>query len=116
MRLSISAGGVLTEGGSIEEAVNRVDKLMYQAKAMKNKVVTQKDKREQYGKQIQIKQRILVVDDSKMNREILCEMLKDDFEIIEATNGQDCVSLIEQYGKEISLVLLDIVMPVMDGF
>ena len=116
LRLSISAGGVLTEGGSIEEAVNRVDKLMYQAKAMKNKVVTQKDKREQYGKQIQIKQRILVVDDSKMNREILCEMLKDDFEIIEATNGQECVSLLEQYGKEISLVLLDIVMPVMDGF
>ena len=116
LRLSISAGGVLTEGGSIEEAVNRADKLMYQAKAMKNKVVTQKDKREQYGKQIQIKQRILVVDDSKMNREILCEMLKDDFEIIEATNGQECVSLIEQYGKEISLVLLDIVMPVMDGF
>ena len=116
LRLSISAGGVLTEGGSIEEAVNRADKLMYQAKAMKNKVVTQKDKREQYGKLIQIKQRILVVDDSKMNREILCEMLKDDFEIIEATNGQECVSLIEQYGKEISLVLLDIVMPVMDGF
>ena len=116
LRLSISAGGVLTEGVSIEEAVNRADKLMYQAKAMKNKVVTQKDKREQYGKQIQIKQRILVVDDSKMNREILCEMLKDDFEIIEATNGQECVSLIEQYGKEISLVLLDIVMPVMDGF
>ena len=116
LRLSISAGGVLTEGDSIEEAVNRADKLMYQAKAMKNKVVTQKDKREQYGKQIQIKQRILVVDDSKMNREILCEMLKDDFEIIEATNGQECVSLIEQYGKEISLVLLDIVMPVMDGF
>ena len=116
LRLSISAGGVLTEGGSIEEAVNRADKLMYQAKATKNKVVTQKDEREQYGKQIQIKQRILVVDDSKMNREILCEMLKDDFEIIEATNGQECVSLIEQYGKEISLVLLDIVMPVMDGF
>ena len=116
LRLSISAGGVLTEGDSIEEAVNRADKLMYQAKAMKNKVVTQKDKREQYGKQIQIKQRILVVDDSEMNREILCDMLKDDYEIIEATNGQECVSLIEQYGKEISLVLLDIVMPVMDGF
>lgn len=116
LRLSISAGGVLTEGNSIEEAVNRADKLMYQAKATKNKVVTQKDKREQYGKQIQIKQRILVVDDSKMNRAILCEMLKDDFEIIEATNGQECVSLIEQYGKKISLVLLDIMMPVMDGF
>ena len=116
LRLSISAGGVLTEGGSIEEAVNRADKLMYQAKATKNKVVTQKDEREQYEKHNQIKQRILVVDDSKMNREILCEMLKDDFEIIVATNGQECVSLIEQYGKEISLVLLDIVMPVMDGF
>ena len=96
--------------------MNRADKLMYQAKATKNKVVTQKDKREQYEKQIQIKQRILVVDDSEMNREILCDMLKDDYEIIEATNGQECVSLIEQYGKEISLVLLDIVMPVMDGF
>ena len=60
--------------------------------------------------------RILIADDSEMNRAILCEMLKDDFEIIEATNGQECVSLIEQYGKEISLVLLDIVMPVMDGF
>ena len=116
LRLSISAGGVLTEGGSIEEAVNRADKLMYQAKATKNKVVTQKDEREQYEKHNQIKQRILVVDDSEMNRAILCEMLKDDFEIIEATNGQECVSLIEQYGKEISLVLLDIVMPVMDGF
>lgn len=116
LRLSISAGGVLTEGDSIEEAVNRADKLMYQAKATKNKVVTQKDEREQYEKHNQIKQRILVVDDSEMNRAILCEMLKDDFEIIEATNGQECVSLIEQYGKEISLVLLDIVMPIMDGF
>lgn len=116
LRLSISAGGVLTKGDSIEEAVNRADKLMYQAKATKNKVVTQKDEREQYEKHNQIKQRILVVDDSEMNRAILCEMLKDDFEIIEATNGQECVSLIEQYGKEISLVLLDIVMPVMDGF
>ena len=116
LRLSISAGGVLTEGDSIEEAVNRADKLMYQAKATKNKVVTQKDEREQYEKHNQIKQRILVVDDSEMNRAILCEMLKDDFEIVEATNGQECVSLIEQYGKEISLVLLDIVMPVMDGF
>ena len=55
MRLSISAGGVLTEGGSIEEAVNRADKLMYQAKAMKNKVVTQKDKREQYGSRSRLK-------------------------------------------------------------
>ena len=116
LRLSISAGGVLTEGDSIEEAVNRADKLMYQAKATKNKVVTQKDEREKYEKHNQIKQRILVVDDSEMNRAILCEMLKDDFEIIEATNGQECVSLIEQYGKEISLVLLDIVMPIMDGF
>ena len=52
-----------------------------------------------------------------MNRAILCEMLKDDFEIIEATNGQECVSANRtNTGKEISLVLLDIVMPIMDGF
>ena len=116
LRLSISAGGVLSDGDSIENAVNRADRLMYQAKTTKNKVVTEQDEKELYIKQSQIKQRVLVVDDSEMNRAILYEMLKDDFEVIEATNGQECVKTLEQYGKEISLVLLDIVMPVMDGF
>ena len=65
---------------------------------------------------IQEKQAILIVDDSEMNREILITMLEDDFDIIVAENGRVCLELLMQYGKAISAVLLDIVMPVMDGF
>lgn len=43
-------------------------------------------------------------------------MLKEEFDIIEAENGQECLKKLQQYGKEISVVLLDIIMPVMDGF
>lgn len=66
----------------------------------------------------QNKPQILIVDDSDMNREILIEMLneKDDYRILEARNGQECLDMIEKYGTDISLILLDIVMPVMDGF
>ena len=62
------------------------------------------------------RQRILIVDDSEMNREILYEMLKDEFDILEAENGKEALEVLERYGCEISLVLLDIVMPIMDGF
>ena len=51
-----------------------------------------------------------------MNREILSAILGDEFEILEAENGEECISIIRKYGTSISLVLLDIVMPVMDGF
>ena len=51
-----------------------------------------------------------------MNREILITMLEDDFDIIVAENGMVCLELLMQYGKAISAVLLDIVMPVIDGF
>lgn len=51
-----------------------------------------------------------------MNREILSAILGDEFEILEAENGEECISVIRKYGTSISLVLLDIVMPVMDGF
>ena len=53
---------------------------------------------------------------SELNREILREMLGDDFRILEVCNGRECVQMLEQYGMGISLVLLDIVMPEMDGF
>ncbi len=51
-----------------------------------------------------------------MNRAILAEILGSDYNILEATNGKECLAMLEQYGTDISLVLLDIVMPVMDGF
>ena len=61
------------------------------------------------------KQKILIVDDSEMNREILADMLGDEFEIMEARDGIQAVNVLRSYSVEISLVLLDIVMPKMDG-
>lgn len=62
------------------------------------------------------RQKILIVDDSEINRSILADMLGDEFEIIEASNGLEAVELINLYGRKLSLVLLDIIMPQMDGF
>lgn len=58
--------------------------------------------------------KILIVDDSQFNREILSDMLED-YETIEAENGRDAVAVIGECEDEISLVLLDMVMPEMDG-
>lgn len=62
------------------------------------------------------KQKILIVDDSEMNRSILADMLGDEYDILEAENGNEGVAQLQKHGAEISLVLLDIVMPEMDGF
>ena len=62
------------------------------------------------------KKKILVVDDSEMNRSILADMLGDDYEILEATNGVEAIAAIKERESEITLMLLDIVMPQMDGF
>ena len=61
------------------------------------------------------KQKILIVDDSEMNREILSDMLGNDFRILEAENGEECLQLLDQYGTGISAILLDIVMPEVGG-
>ena len=123
LHLSVSVGGVLSEASeSVEDAATRADKLMYQAKNRKNMVVTAGTEQEA-GRQSQkledqenIKQQILIVDDSELNREILSEMLHSDFRILEAENGEQCVTMLEQYGTGIALILLDIVMPGMNGF
>ena len=59
---------------------------------------------------------ILVADDSEMNRAILRSMLEDSYDIIEAEDGMQAVAILQQREQEISLLLLDIVMPNMDGF
>ena len=116
LQLSISTGGVLCTGETIECAMNRADRLMYQAKIRKNMVVTERDEKNTESRKILKRQRILIVDDSEMNRAILIEMLNGDFEVLEAENGQEALDCLQQYGSGISLVLLDIMMPVMDGF
>ncbi len=63
-----------------------------------------------------MKDKILIVDDSEMNRSILDDMLKDNYEIIEAEDGIAAVKRLKEHVSELALVLLDIVMPEMDGF
>ena len=58
----------------------------------------------------------MIADDSEMNRSILADMLSDEYEIIEAEDGQEAVEVLRKYESEIDLLLLDIVMPNMDGF
>lgn len=62
------------------------------------------------------RQKVLIVDDSEMNRNILSEMLGGEYDIIEAENGAEAVNILRKESVNISLVLLDIVMPVMDGY
>ena len=62
------------------------------------------------------KKKILIVDDSEMNRALLEDMLSDDYEILEAENGLVASQILQENEMDICLVLLDIVMPVMDGF
>ena len=62
------------------------------------------------------KQKILIVDDSAMNRDMLIDMLEDDFEIFEACNGAEAMQAVHDYGTDLDLMLLDIVMPEIDGF
>ena len=58
----------------------------------------------------------MIADDSEMNRSILTDMLGAEYDIMEAENGVEAVSLLQKYGNSISLILLDILMPEMDGF
>ncbi|MEI3339957.1 MAG: HD domain-containing phosphohydrolase [Eubacterium sp.] len=62
------------------------------------------------------KYRILIADDSELNRELLSEMLQEEYDIVEAKDGKEAVAILQEQSQEISLVLLDIVMPQMDGF
>lgn len=62
------------------------------------------------------KQKILIVDDSQMNRYLLMDILEDQYDIVEAENGAEAITILSQQRAEISLLLLDIMMPEMNGF
>lgn len=122
LSLSVSIGGTRVAGSSSSEAVMRADQMMYMAKAHKNLVVTDrfmlqngKDGIERLKKE-QVLQQILIVDDSDMNRAMLREILKDNYSILEAGNGAECLSCVKHMGSSLSLILLDLNMPEMDGF
>ena len=120
LQVSVSIGGVLSTHGTIEDAIHKADQCMYQAKTSKNMVVTESDLQHETqniaNPSAAHKYKILIVDDSEMNREILSSILGDEFDILEAADGKECISVIRKHGRDIALVLLDIVMPEMDGF
>lgn len=60
--------------------------------------------------------KILVVEDNEINRAALCAILSSQYKVLEAENGEQALSLLKKYREGISLILLDIVMPVMDGY
>lgn len=62
------------------------------------------------------KRKVLIVEDNEINREILKVTLEDDYDVLEAVNGEEGLNILSQYYKDISLILLDVVMPVCDGF
>ncbi|MEZ3487729.1 MAG: diguanylate cyclase [Lachnospiraceae bacterium] len=68
------------------------------------------------GKNIFEKKKILIVDDSEINRSLLSDMLSDEYDILEAEHGMEAAAILHDREQEISLMLLDIMMPVMDGF
>ena len=123
LQISVSIGGAIARADEkIENVVGVADRFMYQAKSHKNLVVTESNEIKEGDKngtevdREDLKQQILIVDDSELNRDILAEILHSDFRTLEACSGEECISMLRQYGMGISLVLLDIVMPGMDGF
>lgn len=112
LRLTVSIGCVMAQGETIAAAAHRADRLMYRAKRRKDAVVREGDAEPAGG---ETAQRILIVDDAPLNRAILREMLGGEFQLAEAADGAECMAQLEKYGTDIALVLLDMIMPGMDG-
>ena len=119
LHLSLSIGAVLQGSADpLEAAVHRADSLMYQAKAKKNAIVLEAGPltlRERDLRQ-QRKRQILIVDDSERNRSLLSEALQSDYRILEAPDSEKGLELLQEHLGDIALVLLDINIPVKDGF
>ena len=118
-RISLSIGGTIQSiADPMENIVRRADWLMYQAKCRKNAVMVEVPGHDLAAleKLLQNKSQILLVDDSAMNRMMLTEILGDSYHVLEAENGRECLEKLQAEAGNIALVLLDINMPVMDGF
>lgn len=118
-RISLSIGGTIQSlADPMDNIVRRADRLMYQAKCRKNAVMVEVPGHDMAAleKLLQNKSQILLVDDSAMNRMMLTEILRDSYHVLEAENGRECMEKLQAEAGNIALVLLDINMPVMDGF
>ena len=114
LRLTASIGGVMARDETVADAVLRADRLMYRAKQRKDCVILEGQAADDSTPEEQAPL-LLVVDDAPLNRELLMAMLGDEYRYLEASDGAACLELLEQYGTGIEMVLLDMVMPGMDG-
>ena len=89
MQVSVSIGATIAHDEPISSALERADRLMYRAKTRKNTVVMEHEN-EQAEEEVP-KQKVLIVDDAEMNRAILTEILGNEYEILEAENGRECM-------------------------
>ena len=62
------------------------------------------------------KKQLLIVEDNELNRKMLAEILSGQYDLLEAENGQAALDLLAQHSESVALILLDIIMPVMDGY
>ncbi len=113
IHITASIGGLISDGETLGNSVLAAESLMLRAKNRKDIVFTDKSNDSAI---LESKPEVLIVDDSEMNRELLAEMLGSEYKITEAENGEECMAALKQRGTGISLILLDIVMPVADGF
>lgn len=117
LKLSVSIGGVVSDGRPIEYAIDRADKLMYKAKIRKNMVVTENDINEGNNNTSEVKRfKILIIDDSEKNRGELTEMLEREFDVINASDAKQGIEMINKYGEDIALLLLEVKICGMSGF
>ena len=117
LKLSVSIGGVVSDGRPIEYAIDKADKLMYKAKIRKNMVVTENDINEGNNNTSEVKRfKILIIDDSEKNRGELTEMLKREFDVINASDAKQGIEMINKYGEDIALLLLEVKICGMSGF
>lgn len=117
-KINLSIGAILNENETLGSACEKADSLLYKAKSKKNIIISE------WGENIgnnsflptNEKPIILIVDDADLNRILLRSFLEKEYEIYEAKNGEECITLVEKLRQRISLIMLDLIMPGMDGF
>lgn len=116
LHISVSIGGVWIRDGEVSAAVEHAERLATYAQMQKNTVITEQQPERMAAAPVHRRQSVLIVDDSELNRKMLGQMLGSRFDIAEAASGEACLQLLEQNATGISIVLLDIHMPGIDGF
>ena len=116
LHISVSLGGVWIRDGEVSAAVEHAERLATYAQMQKNTVITEQQPERTAAAPVHRRQSVLIVDDSELNRKMLGQMLGSRFDIAEAASGEACLQLLEQNATGISIVLLDIHMPGIDGF